>query len=265
MKKISGIDAKHFLLSVELLRDQVPDFHQYPYHLPALRNLDELHFHESVTFFVGENGSGKSTILEGIAVKYGFNPEGGSKNFNFATKETHSPLYQQLKVIKSFCRPQSGFFLRAESFYNVATEVERLNEISPNPEFLKLYGGNPPHQQSHGESFLNLFLNRFTEKGIYILDEPEAALSPRRLLVLIARMHQLVEQGSQFIIATHSPMLMAYDRAVIYHIDEDRISEKPFEETEHYRISKAFLNNHGKYIAELKGQLPGFTDTGSFR
>ncbi len=167
-----------------------------------------------MTFLVGENGSGKSTLLEALAIHCGFNPEGGTKNFNFSTNETHSSLYKNLKVSRSIPFPSDGFFLRAESFYNVATEIDRLAE--GDPIFLnRNYGGKSLHEQSHGESFLALALNRFRGNSIFFLDEPEAALSPSRQMTLLARINDLVKDDSQFIIVTHSPIIMAYPHAEI--------------------------------------------------
>ena len=212
-----------------------------------LSQIEELSFHKSVTFLVGENGTGKSTLLEAMATAYGFNAEGGSKNFSFATNKTHSNLGAYLKIIRRKY-PKDGFFLRAESFYNVATEIERLPGPVPLWEF---YGGKSLHQQSHGESFLALILNRFSGNGIYILDEPEAALSPSRQMTLMARMKQLERQNSQFIIATHSPILMAYPGAEIYELTEEEIKLTPYKETEHYIITKQFLDHPERMLNYL--------------
>jgi predicted ATPase len=207
--------------------------------IPAIAALDTLALQKPVTFFVGENGSGKSTLLEAIAVNFGFNPEGGSRNFNFHSVETHSGLHSLLRLSKGVMRPKDGFFLRAESFYNVATEVDRLDD-DPTDSFLDSYGGKSLHAQSHGESFLSLMLSRFRGNGLYLLDEPEAALSPSRQMTLLARMHSLVQDGSQFIIATHSPMLMAYPDAQILQLD-DGIKPVDYKQTEHYQITRSFL------------------------
>ncbi|MHB8126678.1 MAG: AAA family ATPase [Desulfitobacteriaceae bacterium] len=233
---------------IELARDIVPTFFEYPFNLPALKNLDILNFHPKVTFIIGENGSGKSTILESIAVNYGFNAEGGTKNFNFSSRDTHSELNNYMKVVKGIKKPRTGFFLRAESFYNFASNIDDLDsEMSFGPPLIDSYGGRSLHEQSHGESFFAVFLNKFSGEGIYILDEPEAALSPSRQMSVLTRMHQLVMDGSQFIIATHSPIIMAYPDAMIYQI-KDEIEQVSYEETEHYQVMRSFLNNTQKML-----------------
>jgi predicted ATPase len=231
---------KQYLRSIELRRDKIESFSKYPFCLPAIKNLRNLEFHPKVTFIVGENGTGKSTILEAIATSYGFNPEGGTKNFNFSSRDTHSELQQYIRLIKGIVMPKDGFFLRAESFYNFASNVDDLNREIPG--LLRSYGGASLHKQSHGESFFAVFMNRFGGKGVYILDEPEAALSPSRQMAMISRMHDLIEAGSQFIIATHSPIIMAYPDAVIYEINNE-IRAVKYEETEHYQVMKNFINN----------------------
>lgn len=201
--------------------------------------LKTLALDRPVTFLVGENGSGKSTLLEAIAVNFGFNPEGGSRDFDFHSVETHSGLHALLRLSKGVPRPKDGFFLRAESFYNVASEVDRLAD-GPSDPFLDAYGGRSLHAQSHGESFLALMMGRFRGDGLYLLDEPEAALSPSRQLALLARMHSLVERNSQFIIATHSPILMAYPNARIWLLDGG-LRAVDYEQTEHYQVTRRFL------------------------
>jgi predicted ATPase len=237
-----------YLSKLKLQKPDTAEENDYVFSLPVVRNLSELELNKRVTFFVGENGTGKSTLLEAIAVNYGFNPEGGTKNFNFSSKETHSPLHRYLTLAKGIMRPKDGFFLRAETFYNVASEVDRLDEICP---LLDSYGGTSLHKQSHGESFLSLMLNRFGGKGLYILDEPEAALSPSRQFTMLARMAELVKQNSQFIIATHSPILMAYPDADIFVLCDDGIRLTPYEETEHYILTKQFLDNPQRMLKYL--------------
>lgn len=239
------------------LQKKVTDEDSYVFSLPAIKNLNQLDMSKKVTFFVGENGTGKSTLLEAIAVNMGFNPEGGTRNFNFASNETHSLLYKYLTVVKGVKRPKDGFFLRAESFYNVATEVDRLKKITlasyflgeaavpsdSDNSFLNDYGGKSLHNQSHGESFMSLVLNRFKGNSLYILDEPEAALSPTRQLSLLVQINELVKQNCQFIIATHSPILLAYPNADIFVLNDNDIKLTKYEDTEHYTITKQFLNN----------------------
>jgi predicted ATPase len=240
------LDAGGFLQLVMLLRDRVPSFKRYPFSIPAVRELHALELHPKVTFFVGENGSGKSTLVEAIAVAAGFNAEGGSKGFNFATRRSESELHEALQLVRGVRREQDGFFMRAESLFNVATQIEEL-EIR-----LDGYGGKSLHNQSHGESFIALATNRFRGNGLYIMDEPEAALSPSRQLALLKLIHALVEKKrSQFIIATHSPILMAYPNATIYHLSPDGIVPIAFEETEHYRITTDFLANRERYFRYL--------------
>lgn len=217
---------------------------QYPYNIPSLKYLKEITFQKEVTFFTGENGSGKSTLTEAIAVCAGFNPEGGGRNFNFRTSETHSNMYKDLLLVRSGNRNKDGYFMRAESFYNVATEVDNLGVHN-------YYGGKSLHGQSHGESFLSFFTHRLYGKGLYILDEPEAALSPKNMFALLARIKQLVKLDSQFIIATHSPILLAYPGADIYSITGNGIDLVSYEETSQYQITKYFINNYQKILEEL--------------
>ena len=208
--------------------------------------------HPQVTFFIGENGSGKSTLMEAIAVAWGFNAEGGTKNFRFGTRVSHSELERFLRLSKGVRRPKDGFFLRAESFFNVATEIEKLDaEPAFSPPVIDSYGGRSLHEQSHGESFMALLLNRFGGKGFYLLDEPEAALSPQRQLAVLSRIHQLVMDDSQFIIATHSPILMAYPNATIYSFSQDGISTVNYEDTEHFLVTRDFLVNPKRMLDRL--------------
>ena len=213
--------------------------------IPAVEYLtkgNSLEFNKPVTFLVGENGTGKSTLIEAIAVAYGFNPEGGGKNFNFSTNNSHSELYKHLVISKGI-PPKDGFFLRAESVYNVASHIDEIDSIpAAAPPVIEGYGGLSLHKQSHGESFMAIVENRFRGRGIYILDEPEAALSPSRLLKLMIAIKRLVDDDSQFIIATHSPILMAFPGAEILQLSQDGIEKTEYTETEHYRITKDFLD-----------------------
>lgn len=246
--------TRKYVAEIELKRGEVESFDRYPFSLAAVRSLERLEFHPAVTFLVGENGSGKSTLLEAVAVACGFNAEGGSQNFRFGTRESHSELHRYLRVSRGHPRPRDGYFFRAESFFNVATEIERLDsEPGPAPPIGPAYGDRPLHEQSHGESFLALVLNRFRGHGLYLLDEPEAALSPKRQLAVLTRIHDLVREGSQFVIATHSPILMAYPESVIYQFSPAGIERVAFEETEHYRITRNFLSNPNRTLGILFG------------
>ena len=236
--------SDQFLIEMRLDRTQVPGFEEYPFSLNAVKNLDTLALHKSVTFIIGENGSGKSTMLEAMAVAWGFNAEGGSQNFNFDTQASHSLLHDYVQLSRGYKKPQNGYFLRAESFYNVATQIEELDQEPGGRPIIESYGGVSLHAQSHGESFLSLLMHRFSGNGFYILDEPEAALSPTRQMSALARIHQLVQDGAQFVISTHSPILMAYPDAWIYSLDDDGIRRVSYEETEHYQVTRDFLNNY---------------------
>ena len=223
--------------------------------LPAMQAIGgrdrQLLFDADVTFLVGENGSGKSTLLEAIALCCGFNAEGGTRNFRFSTRDTHASLHDYMTVSRS-AYPKDGFFLRAESFYNVATNIDEMDEApSFGPALINSYGGVSLHKQSHGESFLALVQNRFGGHGLYLLDEPEAALSPSRQLTLLAEMHNLVAMESQFIVATHSPILMAYPGARIYQLDGEGIQAVEYRETEHYQLTRRFLENPERMLRYL--------------
>ena len=225
---------------------------RYPYNLAFLTSLNNLKLNEKVTFIIGENGSGKSTLIEAIAIAYGFNAEGGSKNFNFGLKDCSSDLYKRIILKKTAHRAKDGFFLRAESFYNVATEIERLDAIpAAAPKIIDAYGGRSLHEQSHGESFLALMNNRFTGNGIYILDEPESALSAQRQLSFLSQLHTLVKKNSQFIIATHSPIILSYPYSTIYSLDRDKIEIKDYTETPPYQFTKMFINDYKQVLHYL--------------
>jgi len=248
----SPLDTPGFLRTASVTRSRVDDIDKYPYDIPAIRNLGVLNFDPYVTFFVGENGSGKSTLIEAIAVAAGFNAEGGSKNFDFATRRTESSLTEALSVSRGYKRETDGFFLRAESFYNVASNLEQIEmELEAGSRFTA-YGGKSLHTQSHGESFISLVSNRFFGHGLYILDEPEAALSPSRQLLLLGLIDRLARHNSsQFVIATHSPILLAYPHSTIYGLDDTGIAPIAYEETEHYKVTLDFLTNRAAYLRHL--------------
>lgn len=224
----------------------------YPFNLPVVRTTDTLAFHPRVTFIVGENGSGKSTLIEALAMAWGFNPEGGSKNFSFTTRGSHSPLHRFVRPVRQALRPSDGYFLRAESYFNVATEIERLDEDPlGGPKVIDAHGSISLHEQSHGESFFALFEHRFRGNGLYILDEPEAALSPARQLSFLAKMHELVTARSQFIIATHSPIILGYPDAWIYQASGHGLERVEYEDTEHFQVTRGFLNRRETYLEVL--------------
>ena len=223
---------------------------EYPYNIPAIQHLNEFEFKSNVTFIIGENGSGKSTFIEAIAVSIGLNPEGGSSYLNYHTYDTHSNLFNDLKLTRGPYRNKDSFFLRAESFYNAASELDR---ISNKYEMLMNYGGFL-HERSHGESFLSVILNRLSGNGLYILDEPESALSINSLYKLMVKMHELEKKNSQFIIATHSPILLAYPGADIYTITENGFEPTKYEESMPYLLTKQFILNRELILDELLGE-----------
>ena len=223
----------------------------YVYDIKCLRNLKKLEFENPVTFFVGENGTGKSTLLEGIAVAYGFNAEGGTKNYRFSTFDSHSDLYRSLKIIKGPVRAYSNYYLRAESFYNVASKAEEYRGNDPAEVYYAETGGRSFHEQSHGESFLSLVQGKFLPKGVYILDEPEAALSPQRQLTLLIEIEALASRGAQFIIASHSPILLGLPGADILSFDGGSIHKCSYTDTDSYRITELFINDRENLLRKL--------------
>lgn len=230
-----------FLRQVKLMDTDFLGSDQYLAAIPAVKKglVHGLELSVApVTFFVGENGMGKSTLLEAIAIAAGFNPEGGSLGLRFSSKDTHSGLFRHIRLVREPYRPQDGYFLRAESFYNMATAID---EADYDGKLLYSYGGKSLHQQSHGESFLSLVLHRLRGHGLYIFDEPEAALSPSRQMTLLCAIHSLVQQGSQVLMATHSPILMAYAPGVIYQLDGEGIHKTDYKDTEHYQLTLRFL------------------------
>lgn len=236
-----------YLHEITLLKDKIRNPKEYPFSIPSIRTLGTLKLRKNVTFFVGENGSGKSTLLEAIAYQCGFNTAGGSRNnlFELAASEARLGDYIRLSWLPKI---NQGFFLRAESFYSFANHIDEI--AKEDPRIYRAYGGKSLHEHSHGESFLALFQNRFGRKGIYLLDEPEAALSPARQLAFLSIIHEL-QKDSQLIIATHSPILLGYPDAEIYQFDEPPIRPIPYEETSHYQITRRFLENRKAYMREL--------------
>jgi predicted ATPase len=219
----------------------------YPWALPAIAALaNGVSLHPQVTYLIGENGSGKSTLLEAIAVAAGMNAEGGSSNFAFSTRDSHSDAGRAIRLVRGVRRPKTDFFLRAESMFTAATYLEQL---PGNP--LGSYGGRSLHEQSHGESFLAVMINRFGPNGFYLLDEPEAALSTQNCLTCLRRIHELVSRGSQFIIATHSPIILAYPEATIYACTEAGLEVTPYEDADPVRLTESFLGARERFLQQL--------------
>ena len=229
---------EQFIQKITIDWDKI-DKNSYLRNIDAIKDLKELNFEKSVTFFVGENGSGKSTLLEALAVAYGFNPEGGTKNYSFSTYDSHSNLHEAVKISKGYRKASWGYFLRAESFYNVATKAEEY--MSP-----ERY-----HEKSHGESFLAVAQNQLKPNGVYIFDEPEAALSPQRQLTLLMEIYACAKQGSQFIIVTHSPILLGIPDAEILTFDDGCIHRCEYENTDSYRVTEMFINNREQFVKRL--------------
>lgn len=235
-----------FLNRISLMKENIEDFTKYPFTVPAISSLDELELTDAITFFVGENGSGKSTLLEAIADKCGFHTAGGGRQNIYDVHAAESALGDYIRL-SWMPKVSNGFFIRAESFYQFATHIDEVDG-----DGFQAYGGRSLHKQSHGESFLSLFLNRFSNRAIYLLDEPEAALSPQRQLTFLRILKDLTVQGNcQFIIATHSPILLGYPEAKILSFDSGKIEEIDYEMTDHYRITKSFLDHREKFLKEI--------------
>ena len=248
-RKIVDPDAEPLVKGFRFRRDDVEDWEQYPFSLPAIKDFDYLALHQQVTFLIGENGSGKSTLIEAMAGSLGMNPEGGGRNNQFATNDTHSDLADFLSPHRGATRPRDTFFMRAESMYNFANYLEQLSLIDPGS--YRPYGGKSLHKQSHGEAFLALLKNRFGPNGFYILDEPESALSPMRQLGMLRILHDRVKERAQFLIATHSPIIMAYPHATIYSLDEGKLKQVNYEDLEHVQLTRSFLNKPERFLKTL--------------
>lgn len=231
-----------FIQSVLIDWDKI-DQYSYLRHIEAINGVEKIEFNNPITFFVGENGSGKSTLLEAIATAYGFNPEGGTRNYSFSTYDSHSNLYEAMRIAKGYRRAKSGYFLRAESFYNVATKEEEYADLEhPSQRY---------HEKSHGESFLALAQSYLRPEGMYIFDEPEAALSPQRQLTLLMEIVECAKNGSQFIIVSHSPILLGIPGAEIMCFDEGQIHSCAYEDTDSYQVTKMFINNREQLLNRL--------------
>jgi predicted ATPase len=244
------------LKKLTLLPERVSDWQAYPFCVPAIRELRQIAFHSRVCFLAGENGSGKSTLLEAIAAHYGFGREGGTRNFRNSSTESNQSIDPLVKVLRlSFdLRTGAGFYLRAESLFNVATHIDELDkEPSYGPPLTTFYGGRSLHTRSHGETFFTLLDLKFRRNGLFLLDEPEAALSPQRQLSFLILIHDVVRRfkNAQFIISTHSPILLAYPKAQILSFDEGKIREVTYEQTGSYQVVHHFLNHREKFLEEL--------------
>jgi predicted ATPase len=237
---MARIDGR--LIEAEVLWRQVPDRDIYPFNIPAIASLGVLSLDCPVTFLVGENGSGKSTLLEAIAVGAGLNPEGGSRNLRFATNPTHSILHEHLQLSWRG-RPKRAFFLRAESFYNLASTYRDVFRDIPDLRSL--------HDRSHGESFLHAVQKHAGSNGLYLLDEPESALSIRGQLALLRQIHDGVQQASQFIISTHSPILSAFPEAKILRMTDTGPVATEYRDTDQYQLTQSFLEDPVRFFRHL--------------
>lgn len=228
------------------------NWRRFPFSVPAIKNMGALDLHPAITFLAGENGSGKSTLIEAMAIRLGFGEQGGTRNFTFGQREVDGGLHDYLRFDRTpgHRRETDGFFLRAESFFNVSTEIDELEKVEPGKMY-RNYGGKSLHQLSHGEAFIALVQNRFHDESLFFLDEPEAALSPARQLVLLKEIHWLVQSGCQFVIATHSPILMAYPNSTLYWLDQDGISKRDWDDIEHVDLTRAFLNSPKAFLRHL--------------
>ena len=250
--KADGAFSTLYLRSFSI-DDRIPP-EEYYSDMPIIRQFQKdggFTFTSPITFFVGENGIGKSSVIEALAINAGFNPEGGTLNFSFSTRDSHSSLYEHLRLARGIRKNTDGFFLRAESFYNAATYLDETAKYAGFHDPYASYGGKSLHSQSHGESFLALAVHRFSGKGLFILDEPEAALSPMGQLKLIRVLHENAKAGAQFIISTHSPILITTPGADVVQFDENGLQHLPYRETEHFRIATEFLSNPDRMLKIL--------------
>ena len=253
-------DAKGagFVEAFELKAEEIQAWDAYPFNIPCVQNMGRLELHPAVTFLIGENGSGKSPLLEAMAVRLGFSAEGGSRNFKFASKDTHSPLHEFLRLSRRPGRREMDhFFLRAESFYPLMTQVEEYETCDPLHNPYQAWGARSPHERSHGEAFLTLLTQRIDGDGLYLFDEPEAALSPKRQMSALVRIHDLVVMHSQFIIATHSPILLAYPHSIIYECGPQGIRRVKYEDTEVFQVTRDFVTRHEKMVKMLIEEADG--------
>jgi predicted ATPase len=242
-------EPEPFIRSLVIDRGAIADLASYPFSIPAIAGLTELDLDPHVTFLAGPNAAGKSTLIEAIAVASGLNPEGGSRNFTFQTRASHSPLGDVMRLVRGARRPKTDFFLRAEAFFNLATEIEDLGVGDS-------YGARSLHEQSHGQSFLALLTERFGPNGLYLLDEPEAALSPQSQLAMLRRLYELVAEGCQLVIATHSPILLSFPHARIYELSEDGIARVAYDEVETVTLYRSFLAAPDAYLRLLGEDEP---------
>jgi predicted ATPase len=253
---MSATDAMY--TEVVLRRDHVPDWEHFPFSVPAVAALDRLPLNPQITFLIGENGSGKSTIVEALAVRLGHSEIGGSKDQDFDRRDPDGGLHDFLTVLRNPQRkPRDQFFMRAETVYDFTGMIEReQRDHQGYGRDFRAYGGISLNQRSHGEAFMAIVQNRFRSNSFFLLDEPEAALSPLRQMTLLAEMHKLIQSGCQFVVATHSPILMAYPGATIYELTAEGIAEVAYKETEHYRLTKAFLDSPASFLRHLLAEDP---------
>jgi predicted ATPase len=241
------------LKRITLLRDRVDDWDSYPFSVPTIRQFDELNFSSRICFFTGENGTGKSTLLEAIAIHYGFGREGGTRSFALDTTESNHSVEALVRALRlSFdIRTGAGYFLRAESFFNAASYIDSIGVT-------KYYGGRSLHTRSHGETFFTLLELKFQRDGLFLLDEPEAALSPQRQMAFLVLLHDVLAKykNAQFIISTHSPILLGFPNAQIVSFDNGKLQEIQYEDCSPTQIVRRFVNNRDSVLNELFRKSP---------